>query len=441
SWRSGFQPPAFRHWLAKQPRARRRSHERTADRRVSASLPWPWPWQPPGRACHKEATSRRPPTRPRAAHRPTDGLGLALRSAHPQRRGRRLCRAGPARAGQPGTHHADRQSAGFVARYPGAVVVPARRRAWPGADSPPAVAADCPDAGLAAATPRLAGTPATDRPERPLSGSFLISCGRRQFCKLLQPSLRPFPERVPPRAPPSRRSKTCLAGARFVLRSAPTACSVSSPGSPVARGAAPSTERIPALLPRGDHGAGHDCRLRETRSLSGQRSPGMAKCKSLPPHAVHVRTFAELEQYVGAFAEGHLNLLMIFGQPGVGKSPCVRQALGRNVCWISGQATPFGIYLQAYEHRHQPIVLDDVDGLYADRQGIRLLKALGQTESTKTLSWQSAAPALERHDIPRQFTTTSRVALVGNDWKTLNADVAALEDRGHLLLFEPAPLA
>src|SRR5262249_15005313 len=61
-------------------------------------------------------------------------------------------------------------------------------------------------------------------------------------------------------------------------------------------------------------------------------------------------------------------------------------------------------------------------------------------ESTKTLSWQSAAPALDRHDIPRQFTTTSRVALVGNDWKTLNADVAALEDRGHLLLFEPVPL-
>src|SRR5262249_50018689 len=87
----------------------------------------------------------------------------------------------------------------------------------------------------------------------------------------------------------------------------------------------------------------------------------------------------------------------------------------------------------------QPLVLDDVDGLYADRQGIGLLKALGQTEGTKTLSWQSAAPILERRDIPRQFTTTSRVALVGNDWKTLNADVAALEDRGHLLLFEPAP--
>jgi hypothetical protein len=131
---------------------------------------------------------------------------------------------------------------------------------------------------------------------------------------------------------------------------------------------------------------------------------------------------------------------MIFGPPGVGKSRSVRQAIGRQACWIGGQATPFGIYLQAYEHRHEPIVLDDVDCLYADRLGIRLLKALGQTERTKTVSWQTAAPTLKKCGIPRQFTTTSRVALVGNDWRTLNADVAALEDRGHLLLFEPAPV-
>jgi hypothetical protein len=29
---------------------------------------------------------------------------------------------------------------------------------------------------------------------------------------------------------------------------------------------------------------------------------------------------------------------------------------------------------------------------------------------------------------------------VGNDWKTLNADVTALEDRGHVLVFEPMAL-
>jgi len=166
----------------------------------------------------------------------------------------------------------------------------------------------------------------------------------------------------------------------------------------------------------------------------------MTKSQSLPAHALRLTTYSELEQYVRAFAAGHLNLLMIFGPPGVGKSRSVRQAIGNQACWIGGQATPFGIYLQAYEHRHEPIVLDDVDCLYADRLGIRLLKALGQTERTKTVSWQTAAPTLGHCSIPRQFTTTSRIVLIGNDWKTLNADVAALEDRGHLLLFEPSPL-
>jgi hypothetical protein len=166
----------------------------------------------------------------------------------------------------------------------------------------------------------------------------------------------------------------------------------------------------------------------------------MAPSNRLPAHAVRVPTYAELEQYVHAFAAGHLNLLMIFGPPGVGKSRCVRHALGNQVCWISGQATPLGIYLQAYEHRHQPLVLDDVDGLYADRSGMRLLKSMAQTEKTKTLGWHTAAGVLHREGVPRQFTTTSRVALVGNDWKTLNADVAALEDRGHVLVFEPTAL-
>jgi hypothetical protein len=166
----------------------------------------------------------------------------------------------------------------------------------------------------------------------------------------------------------------------------------------------------------------------------------MAKNQRLPQHAVRVPSYAELERYVRAFADGHLNLLMVFGNPGVGKSRSVRQALAGPVCWIGGQATAFGIFLEAYRHRNQPIVLDDIDALHADRNGVRLLKALCQTEKTKTLSWLTNASALGSRGAPRKFTTTSRVMLIGNDWRTCNADVAALEDRGHMLFFEPTAL-
>jgi hypothetical protein len=80
-----------------------------------------------------------------------------------------------------------------------------------------------------------------------------------------------------------------------------------------------------------------------------------------------------------------------------------------------------------------------VDALYRDRHGIRLLKALGQTDEAKHVSWETDAKSLDARAIPRRFTTTSRVAIIANEWKSLNADASALEDRGHIVSFEPTP--
>jgi len=166
----------------------------------------------------------------------------------------------------------------------------------------------------------------------------------------------------------------------------------------------------------------------------------MAKSKSLPEYVTPIRTYAELNSYAQAFADGHLNMLFVFGDPGLGKSRCLRAAVGQKACWIDGTASAFGIYCQAYEYRNQALVLDDVDALYRDRNGIRLLKMLGQTDDFKNVSWQTDAKGLERRGIPRRFTTTSRVAIIANQWKSLNTDVSALEDRGHIISFEPTPV-
>ena len=96
------------------------------------------------------------------------------------------------------------------------------------------------------------------------------------------------------------------------------------------------------------------------------------------------------------------------------------------------------MYAKLYRHRDEFVVIDDVDALYADRSGVRLLKCLCQTEEEKAVAWHSDARSLERQGIPREFTTKSRVVIIANDWKTLNKNVAALQDRGHVVFFEPS---
>ena len=59
--------------------------------------------------------------------------------------------------------------------------------------------------------------------------------------------------------------------------------------------------------------------------------------------------------------------------------------------------------MQAYEYRHQPLVLDDVDGLYADHGGIRLNCSVGlrwHSHALHALHWRvlrepAAGPAKE----------------------------------------------
>ena len=166
-------------------------------------------------------------------------------------------------------------------------------------------------------------------------------------------------------------------------------------------------------------------------------------CKTVRPcrWGIHLTTYAELEKIVHAFARGDLNLLILLGGPGLGKSRVVHQATAAQACcWLGGNTSPFGLYCQLWRNQNRPVVLDDLDGLYTSRDGIRLLKCLTQTDPQKCVSWHTDAATLAREQIPQQFQTTSRVAIIANEWQTLNRNVAALEDRGHVVRFEPSPL-
>ena len=162
----------------------------------------------------------------------------------------------------------------------------------------------------------------------------------------------------------------------------------------------------------------------------------MAKDNDSGQPGFRVTRYQKLERFVRAFADGHLNLLIVLGQPGLAKSQTVRRVVP-DACWIEGNATAFGVYTAAWHHRDRMMVLDDVDNLYAERNAVRLLKCLCQSDPVKRVAWQSASTALDKQGVPRAFETSSRVIIIANEWKTLNRNVAAVQDRGHVIRFEP----
>ena len=162
----------------------------------------------------------------------------------------------------------------------------------------------------------------------------------------------------------------------------------------------------------------------------------MAKDNDSGQPGFRVTRYQQLERFVRAFADGHLNLLIVLGQPGLAKSQTVRRVVP-DACWIEGNATAFGVYTAAWHHRDRMMVLDDVDSLYAERNAVRLLKCLCQSDPVKRVAWQSASTALDKQGVPRAFETSSRVIIIANEWKTLNRNVAAVQDRGHVIRFEP----
>jgi len=170
---------------------------------------------------------------------------------------------------------------------------------------------------------------------------------------------------------------------------------------------------------------------------------------TLPREIISLTTYAQLDLYMEKFASGEFGLLLLLGRHGTGKSESVRHALGcppaeessegpigPDVLYVEGHVQPYGLYRDLWEHRDQPVVLDDLDKLHADGNCVRLLKPLCNTERVKRITWLSNL-TLNDNEVPASFVTTSSVILIANEWRTVNPSVRALEDRAIILHFDP----
>jgi hypothetical protein len=170
-----------------------------------------------------------------------------------------------------------------------------------------------------------------------------------------------------------------------------------------------------------------------------------SRTPSVPREVIRLTTYEHLDLYLSKFARGELGLVLLLGRHGTGKSETVRRVLSSRersgkratrLLYVEGHMQPFGLYRQLWEFRDQLVVLDDLDRLYADQDCVRLLKPLCNTMREKHLSWLTNVTANDR-TLPSSFTTSSNVILICNEWKSLNPNVRALEDRAIILHFCP----
>ena len=63
--------------------------------------------------------------------------------------------------------------------------------------------------------------------------------------------------------------------------------------------------------------------------------------------------------------------MILSGNPGLGKSHGLKSALGAEASIIEGSTTAFGMYLRLYAAADLPVLIDDVDSLYSDRDAVR----------------------------------------------------------------------
>lgn len=131
--------------------------------------------------------------------------------------------------------------------------------------------------------------------------------------------------------------------------------------------------------------------------------------------------------------------MIIHGEPGLGKTRIAKQVLPETAArWIKGKGTAYGLFQELQQHIDAPFVLDDNDDLYRDEDMIKLLKQLGQSEESKTVSWLSKGTKKdEEKPSDHTFETRSPLLIIVNDWQRINKHVGAVMDRGYILRFDP----
>jgi hypothetical protein len=127
----------------------------------------------------------------------------------------------------------------------------------------------------------------------------------------------------------------------------------------------------------------------------------MGRNSNHPPKGAMVETtYDGLEDLLRAFGDGSISFLVVVGQPGLGKSQRVRDALKNQVTLlIKGRKSALDFYTDLYTHKDLPVILDDADDLMSQRGCLEYVKLLTETDQFKRLDYGTKTKSLEKEGV------------------------------------------
>lgn len=130
--------------------------------------------------------------------------------------------------------------------------------------------------------------------------------------------------------------------------------------------------------------------------------------------------FILLNESLKAIHKRSINLLILKGEAGTGKSKTTLDFLKKNnvdFSYFSSYSTPLAFYNLIYENRDKEVlVFDDIEGI-SDLKIIAMLKSLcwSPDNNKREVCYFSTAEFLDKKGLPDRFETDARIILIFNN--------------------------
>jgi hypothetical protein len=137
------------------------------------------------------------------------------------------------------------------------------------------------------------------------------------------------------------------------------------------------------------------------------------------------KRFKAMNKLTRSCIAGEIKALVVSGEPGLGKSYDIEQALkeydprGRKYTIVKGFATGTGFYKQLWDHRHEGsiLVMDDCDNIWRDEKALGLLKTATDTSDERIITYLSEGTLQSDKDksvIPSTFPFDGTIIFITN---------------------------